>query len=143
MKRAFSLIEIIIVIVIISIVTSFLIGKYANSLTNSTKITIKADIALINSSISKQNSKNTLLNEEKISSLDNATFDQKNSLLFTKVLDKPLVSTNQIEKSLGKWIKISSNRYRVFFEKDKYLEYQFIDNSFKCKSSLELCMEFE
>ncbi|WP_419774853.1 prepilin-type N-terminal cleavage/methylation domain-containing protein [Halarcobacter sp.] len=143
MKKAFSLIEIIIVIVVISIIASFLISKYATSINSTVKTTVKADIALINSAISKKNSKNILLQKSKITYLDNAITNQKGLEIFDNILQVPLLSTNMLEKELGKWIKVASDKYRVYISKKEYLEYRFKDDSFSCVSDLKLCKEFE
>lgn len=143
MKKAFSLLELIIVLVLISILASFFITKYTNLFESSAKATIKADIALINSAISKANSKKILLNEEKINFLDNALTNQKGIELFTNILQKGLLSSDDDKKELGKWIKISSNEYKAYFTKNVFIEFKFEDNKFLCQSSLEVCLEFE
>jgi prepilin-type N-terminal cleavage/methylation domain-containing protein len=106
MKKAFSFLEIIIVILIISIISTFLIIKTSSSLDFVNKTNINADIAQIRSSISKENSKNVLLNDTSISKLDDANIEEEKSLLFSNILDKPLISTNSLKKEIGKWIKI-------------------------------------
>jgi len=143
MKKAFSLLEIIFVIVVISIISSFLVNKYNSSISTTTKIGVKADIALINSAIRKKNSQKLLLNESKITFLDKASINQKSTTLFDNILDIPKISTNENEKELGKWIKTSNYKYKVYIEKNQYIEYQFTNDSFKCISSLELCKEYE
>ncbi|NVJ53691.1 MAG: prepilin-type N-terminal cleavage/methylation domain-containing protein [Campylobacteraceae bacterium] len=143
MKKAFSLIEIIVVIVVISIIASFLISKYATSINSTVKTTVKADIALINSAITKKNTKNILLNKSKITYLDNAMTNQKGLEIFDNILQVPMISTSSSQKELGKWIKISNNKYRVYLSKLEFLEYRFKNDSFSCVSDLKLCKEFE
>lgn len=143
MKKAFSLIELIIVIVIVSAITSFLIGKYASSINSSAKATIKADIALINSSISKENSRRVLVGEEKINYLDNAVTNQEGLEIFNNILQSGLLSTSLEKKELGKWIKTSSFNYKAYFTKDDFIEFKFQNDTFSCVSELNLCKEFE
>ncbi|RXJ88900.1 hypothetical protein CRV01_09775 [Arcobacter sp. CECT 8983] len=143
MKKAFSLIEIIIVIVVISIIASFLISKYATTINSTVKTTVKADIALINSAISKKNTKNILLNKAEITYLDNAITNQKGLEIFDNILQVPLISTNLSQKELGKWIKMSKDKYRVYISKQEFLEYRFKNDIFSCVSDLKLCKEFE
>ncbi len=143
MKKAFSFLEIIIVILIISIISTFLIIKTSSSLEFVNKTNINADIAQIRSSISKENSKNVLLNDTSISKLDDANIEEEKSLLFSNILDKPLISTNSLKKEIGKWIKTSSNKYKIYITNEEYLEFDFTNNSFNCISSIELCKDFE
>lgn len=143
MKKAFSFLEIIIVILIISIISTFLIIKTSSSLEFVNKTNINADIAQIRSSISKENSKNVLLNDTSILKLDDANIEEEKSLLFSNILDKPLISTNSLKKEIGKWIKTSSNKYKIYITNEEYLEFEFTNNSFNCISSIELCKDFE
>jgi len=143
MKKAFSLLEIIIVILIISIVSTFLIIKTSSSIEFTNKTSVKADIAQIRSSISKENSKNTLSGDDYISKLDDANINEEKSLLFSNILDKPLISTNSLKKEIGKWIKSSFTKYKIYITNEQYLEFEFTNNSFKCLSSIELCKDFE
>jgi len=143
MKKAFSLFEIIIVILIISIVSTFLIIKTSSSIEFTNKTTVKGDISLIRSSLSKENSKNILSGNEYISKLDDANIDEEKSLLFSNILNKPLISTNSSKKEIGKWIKSSSTKYKIYITNEQYLEFEFINNSFKCLNSIELCKDFE
>ncbi|WP_421716391.1 prepilin-type N-terminal cleavage/methylation domain-containing protein [Arcobacter arenosus] len=143
MKKAFSFLEIIIVILIISIISTFLIIKTSSSLDFVNKTNINADIVQIRSSISKENSKNVLLNDTSILKLDDANIEEEKSLLFSNILDKPLISTNSLKKEIGKWIKTSSNKYKIYITNEEYLEFEFTNNSFNCISSIELCKDFE
>jgi len=143
MKNAFSLLEIIIVVVIISILTTFIISKSQDSIDMATKTKIKSEITLIKNSIAKQKTKKVLLDNEELSSLDDANINQLNSKLFNRILDFPLISTNNSIKEIGKWIKSSSTKYKIYITNEQYLEFEFINNSFKCLNSIELCKDFE
>lgn len=143
MKKAFSLFEIIIVIVIISLISTFLIIKTSSSIEFTNKTSVKADIAQIRSAISKVDSKNILLDTNKITKLDDSNTEEENSLLFSNVLENAKLSTTSSKKEIGKWIKSSSNKYKVFISNTEYLEFEFINSSFKCLSEIDLCKEFE
>lgn len=143
MKKAFSLLELIIVIVIISILTIFILQKSENSIDFGNKTKIKSEIALIRNAISKQKTSNILLNKSTVSSLDNANIEKKKSLLFKNILDLPLVSTTSSKKDIAKWIKTSQNEYKIFINENESLEFKFENESFICKSSISLCKEFE
>lgn len=143
MKKAFSLFEIIIVLVIFSILISFIISKSKSSINSSTKIKIKSEIALIRSSISKLNTKKILLQEDNNFLLDDAKVDASDTQLFENILDFPLISTNSTKKEIGSWIKSSTNEYLVYIEEDTFLKFEYENRSFKCKSDESICKEFE
>merc|ERR1711879_1039199 len=94
-------------------------------------------------SISKINSKNILLKNDFLDSLDEAEINENKNELFTKILDFPLISTTKEMKKLGAWIKTSDTKYMVFINEDLNIEFNFEDNSFTCKSDISLCTEYE
>lgn len=143
MKKAFTLLEIIVVIIIVSFLSAFIISKVQSSFDLTIQTKIKSDIALIRNSIAKLKTKNILLNDKTLILLDNEEINKENSRLFNKILDFPLLSTTEEIKELGKWIKISSNKYMVFADENKNLEFIFEDNFFNCLSSKSICNEFE
>lgn len=143
MKSSFSLFEIIVVLIIISILTSYIVSNMNSSLDLSNKTQVRSQIALIRSSINKQKTKNILLQNSDNFVLDNAQINQKNSELFKNVLDFPLISTTSSLKVLSKWIKKSSNEYIVFIDNNTFLEFKYENFTFDCKSNLELCKEYE
>lgn len=143
MKRAFSLLEIIIVIVVISIISSFIISKTNDSFNISVKTKVKSEIALIRNSISKQKTKNILKKDDSSFFLDKASINTENSKLFSNILDFPLISTTKEIKELGKWIKIGDVNYKIFVNNEENLEFTFEGNSFNCKSEISLCGEYE
>ena len=143
MKNAFSLLEIIIVVVIISILTTFIISKSQDSIDMATKTKIKSEITLIKNSIAKQKTKKVLLDNEELSSLDDANINQLNSKLFNRILDFPLISTNNSIKEIGKWVKISSSDYLIYLDREINLVFSFENSFFTCKSELVLCEDYE
>ena len=143
MKKAFSLLELIIVIVVIAIISSFIAFKANDFFSFSTKSKIKSDIALIKSSIQKVNSKKVLLDEELIESLDDETINTSNSKLFSNVLDFPLESTTLTLKKAGFWIKTSSSDYQVYLDANSFLKFSYENESFLCKSEVNLCKDYE
>ncbi|PLY07529.1 MAG: hypothetical protein C0625_04965 [Arcobacter sp.] len=142
-KSAFTLLEIIIVVVIISILSIFVISKAQTSIDSSIKTKIKSDIALIRNSITKVKTKKILLKEGSSILLDDANINEKNSKLFNVILAFPLMSTTKEMQEIGKWIKISSKDYMIYFDDKNNLEFSFENDSFNCKSLLSLCKEFE
>lgn len=144
MNKAFSLLEIIIVIVIIAIITSFAIPKFTN-INSKTSITkLKSQLAIIRNELASKRSENVLLSNEKIiESLDEAEFNKEKELLFTSLVDFSIVSTTNSIKEVGKWAKTSDTKYEFFIQKDSSVKF-FLENEYLiCKSSHEVCKDYE
>lgn len=138
-KKAFSTLEIVIFIVIISIVLSFAIPKFRVLLDKSDLSKLKSDIALINNGIQKEKSKNILIQKYgNINKLDGAKIDVKNEKLFEYILDFPIISTSTNESKNGYWTKISDDKY-IFFTRKNMYEFLLKDGQFLCVSSEKLC----
>ncbi|QKF81661.1 hypothetical protein [Halarcobacter ebronensis] len=143
MKKTFSLLETILVIVIISILIAYFIPKAKKSLNFANSSQIKSELALIRNGILKKITKNRLLGEDITFNLDEESVQAQNSKLFSNILDFPLLSTNLSKKEIGRWIKISKNRYRIYFSQEGFLDYSYRNGVFKCLSDKELCEKYE
>ncbi len=142
--KGFSLLEIIIVIVLIAIITSFAIPKFTNMNYNANISTLKSQISLIQNGIVKNKNKNILLsNNQEITTLDDATLNSSGEKLFSKIIDFSIISTNNTKKESGMWAKTSNNFYDFYLSSDKNISFSFDDGKFLCKSSVELCKEIE
>ena len=142
--KGFSLLEIIIVIVLIAIITSFAVPKFANMNYNTNISILKSQLALIQNGIVKHKSKNILLsNNQEITTLDNVTLNSSGEKLFSKVIDFPIISTNNTKKESGMWAKTEDKTYTFYLLCDKDVLFSFEDGKFLCKSSAELCSEIE
>ena len=142
--KSFSLIEIIVVILLIAIITSFAIPKFTNMNYNANISTLKSQSALIQNAIVNLKSKNILLsNNQEIITLDEATSNSSGEKLFSKIIDFSIISTNNTKKESGMWAKISNNSYDFYLSSDKNISFSFDDEKFLCKSSVELCKEIE
>lgn len=142
MQKAFSLLELIIVVLVISIILTFALSKYNTIFDNSNLTKLKSEFILIQNGISNLKSKNVLLGESSdISSLDEASILQKNEKLFTKVIDFSVSSTSSSDKEKGKWLKKSSSEYEFFLNKDKNILFKLKNSSFDCVSPIEVCEE--
>lgn len=144
MVKAFSLLEILLVIATISIILTFAIPKY-NNITNNSKVTeLKSNLAIIRNNISKVKTEQILLSKDStIDTLDDAIVDKKNEILFDKVIDFSILSTTSSLNEIGKWIKISNTSYKYILSSSKNVDFLLEDNIFKCKSSFEICKEIE
>ena len=142
--KSFSLIEIIVVILLIAIITSFAIPKFTNMNYNANISTLKSQSALIQNAIVNLKSKNILLsNNQEIITLDEATSNSSGEKLFSKVIDFSIISTNNTKKESGMWAKTSNNSYTFYLSNDKNITFSFENEKFLCKSSVELCKEIE
>ena len=142
--KSFSLIEIIVVILLIAIITSFAIPKFTNMNYNANISTLKSQISLIQNGIVKNKNKNILLsNNQEITTLDDATLNSSGEKLFSKIIDFSIISTNNTKKESGMWAKTSNNSYTFYLSNDKNITFSFENEKFLCKSSVELCKEIE
>jgi type II secretory pathway pseudopilin PulG len=144
MAKAFSLLEVILVIATISIILTFAIPKF-NDITVTSKTTeLKSNIAIIRNNLSKLKTNQVLLSKSSnITSLDSALVNTNNELLFTKLIDFSLVSTSTSLHEIGKWIKTSETSYEYLLTSSKKVLFVLEDSNFKCKSSFEICKEIE
>lgn len=128
-------------LLIVAIITTFAMTKF-NQVTNKTHlVTLKSQLALIQSGISKQKNKNILLsNLPNFSSLDDASTNVNNQELFKKVIDFSIVSTNTSDRKLGSWAKVSQNSY-IFYLETNPINFVLENNSFVCKSQEDICKE--
>ena len=151
MKKAFSLVEIIVVILIIALIGTFAINKFFNSIEKSNELKIKSEVALINEAINRVYSNQVLLANTNftLERLDDASINGIGESLFMGydeyvLLDNVILSTSLEKKELAKWIKTSQTTYKVYITKDKVLEFEFdIDKAlFSCDKSDTICKEF-
>lgn len=128
-------------LLIVAIITTFAMTKF-NQVTNKTHlVTLKSQLALIQSGISKQKNKNILLsNFSNISSLDDASTNVNNQELFKKVIDFSILSTNTSDRKLGSWAKVSQNSY-IFYLESNPINFVLENNSFVCKNQEDICKE--
>jgi type II secretory pathway pseudopilin PulG len=90
--KAFSLLELIIVIFIITMILYFIIPKFQNIFYKSHLTQLKSNVAMIRNNISSLKNKEILyLKDLEIKDLDKATADKKNEKLFTKIIDFDII----------------------------------------------------
>ena len=144
MKKAFSLLEIIIVIVIIGILASVAMNKLFFSLDSAHMLHVKTEINLIKNAIAKKSNKEILLGKSlTLKQLDDAGVNTKGEFLFSNLLNTPIISTNETQKALSKWIKLSNNQYKIYISNEESITFTY-DNSalsFECDLKKSLCKE--
>lgn len=142
--KAFSLLELIIVIFIITMILYFIIPKFQNIFYKSHLTQLKSNVAMIRSNISSLKNKEILyLKDLEIKDLDKATADKKNEKLFTKIIDFDIISTDTQTQELGKWIKLSTSSYEYVLTSEKSVLFAITNDTFLCKSKIEICKEVE
>lgn len=151
MKKAFSLLEIIVVVLIVGLLGAFAINKFFYSIDKSNNFKIKSDVALINNAINKTYSNQVLLGNSTftLDRLDDASINIAGESLFVGyneyiLLDVVILSSSEDKKEIGKWIKNSQTTYKAYLSKDKVITFEFDNNkgTFACKKSDEVCKEF-
>lgn len=149
MKRAFSLLEIIFVLVIIALLLSVAFKNNMTFFSTSVKTKIKSDIALIRSVIASKSHKRLLKAQTPYPLvLDEASINSEGSLLFagtkqSQLLEYPLVATSSFEQRKGAWSKESALGYRVWIEHENSLlfTYDRTKGTFECDYNNALCKE--
>ncbi|WP_083191850.1 type II secretion system protein [Arcobacter porcinus] len=137
--KAFSLLEVLIVIIILAVVFAFFSPKMLQFINFGEKSQLKVDFALINSALAQNRAKNDLLqNSINLNQLDSARVNIKNEKLFSNILQKDIKSTTTIEKQSGSWAKVGNKDY-IFFTKTQEYEFSLKDGFFECISQKEIC----
>lgn len=133
-----------ITLVVFAIVLSFAIPKFLNIADKTNLTKLKSEVALIQNGITKAKTNNILLGkDENITILDEAKNNTKDEKLFTKVVDLPIIATNNSIKQKGFWSKIDDKNYQFYLSDEKMVLYSFEDYKFVCKSLFDLCQEVQ
>jgi len=137
MKKSFSLLELIVVIVILSIIVTVAIPKFTTGVEKSNLVKIKSDIMLIRTGINGYKDKAIL----KAQDLDLETLEDDSNYLFSKVLTYPIKPTST--PKAASWEKISNESYRVWIDsQSSVIFYYDLDNStFDCDFKEQFCKE--
>ena len=137
MKKAFSIIEIIFTLAIISIILVVATPKVKNIFEKANTTQIKATISLIREGIVKEKNRLLLSNSlDKLYSLDDGDRN-----LFNKVLSTPIIEVDTPEAN--GWVRVSNNSYKVFIDDTQSIVFEYDPNtySFDCNYEESLCKE--
>ena len=136
-KKAFSLIEIVFTIAIISIILVIAVPKMNDTLQSANITKIKSDVLLIREAIN--NYKNKMILQGQTHCLP--TLDDNNEYLFCTILENPIKASN--EQKIGAWSKLSFDTYKVYLDNQNSVEFVYDndDYSFECDSDNLLCQE--
>lgn len=150
MKKSFSLLEMIFVLSIVIIFTSFVFFEIYSKLSSTNNIArIKVELALIKNAIKKNYQKSITkgLAPLYIKVLDKSKIDIKNEFLFTGYVNNLLLrniikSSSQKEKKEASWIKISKNKYLIYLGNEEVIfEYTPSNGRFDCNIEEKLCIK--
>lgn len=134
MKTAFSLLEIIVVLVIISILLSIAVFKNTNHFKLANKLLVQTQVKNIQNKIQKDLNSKILKGEKPV-------YPQSLDL---KKYSKDIEMTND-KKSIGKWIKKSNNNFQIILSQEQTLDFTYNPNNgmFSCVSNHELCKAYD
>ena len=149
-KFAFSLLEVIVSIVIIAIITSIAVSKLPNTFDGANLVKIKSDVVNIKTAIEVAKNNKTIENTSAsyLSILDNCGIDSQNCPLFVgssdyQILKNPIFSSSSSNAKSNSWVKIATNKYRIFLNDTKYVNFIYTASSgtFLCDQNDANCVE--
>ena len=137
MKKAFTLIELILVILILAILSSLAIGFTSFKKEETNLLKLKMDYELLSSALALMRSQTKQKGLDYIQSLDEASFNSEKQRLFYcdncdySLLEKPIYS------SFKAWIKTGKNEYKFYLNSKESLNftYDFKEGIFECFGS--------
>ncbi|KAA6225980.1 prepilin-type N-terminal cleavage/methylation domain-containing protein [Campylobacter sp. LR196d] len=154
-SKAFSLLELVIVIIIIGILVSFAFPLLNKNKEDASILKAKIDYELLNSALALMRHEANLKNLNYNGILDSATTNLEGEKLF--YCDSNEISNcnnglnccsfsllqNPIYSSKKAWIKLNSTQYRYFINQKSYIDFSYNANTglLECLNSI-LCKEF-
>ncbi len=136
MKQAFSLLEIIFTITIISILLVVAVPKIFDNINQSNNIKLQSDISIIRNAISKFTTQQALKN----TTITLETLDENNNELFSSILDKPILSKPFIA---GHWSQDTSTTYQAWITSTQAVLFSYNNETleFNCNKDCQYCQE--
>ncbi|WP_457599406.1 type II secretion system protein [Hydrogenimonas sp.] len=136
-REAFTMIELVFVIVVIGILASVALPKLWVTRDDAIISKGRADIATIRSAISTVRQKNLLEGDPTYpATLDAAAANTENEELFTEILDYPVYSKD----ADGKWMKTGNNQYSYkVLGNSVTFDYNSTSGKFDCDHTTEDC----
>jgi type II secretory pathway pseudopilin PulG len=146
-KNSFSIIELIFVIIIISILSTFIIPSFIGNKNEANFVKLKSTVLAIQNAIVINHSKNILENRyDREIILDTAPNKTAGELLFIgtqelKLLDSPIISTDHNSPENGTWSKESADTYYYWIDKNKNIIFKYSNEKFVCDYKNNDCLK--
>ncbi|EAK3671175.1 type II secretion system protein [Campylobacter upsaliensis] len=138
LKKAFSLLELVFVILIIAILTGIALPFLQQNKEEAKLLKLKMDCEMLNSALSLMRNEADLKNLAYINELDQAAILKENETLFyCQNCSFSLLSTPIYSSKMG-WIKNGVNQYSFFLNPQKSVEFRYENGLLKC---LKNCKE--
>lgn len=136
-QRAFSLIELIFAVVIISVIAIVAIPNFKSVKNKTDMVKIKSDIALIRDALNQYKNKNILSSSN--DSLD--SLDDGGEYLFINILKTPIIATTSPKASY--WMKVTDTKYKVWLDTQSAVEFVYNSSqyTFECDFDDDNCKE--
>lgn len=132
LKKAFSLLELVFVIIIISILTGIALPYLNQNKEEAKLLKLKMDYEMLNSALSLMRNEADLKNLSYINELDKAQILKENeSLFYCQNCSFSLLSSPIYSSKTG-WIKSGINQYRFFLNPQKSVEFIYENGLLKC-----------
>lgn len=140
--KAFSMIEILLSVLIISIIASLSIMKFTSVDQEAILTKIKTDLSYIRSHIAKYENKKILMQEEfDLFTLDNSLPNTQDQALFSNIFKDNLQIISHAEKN-GSWKKTNTTIYEVKINNENSVEFEYVyaTKRFDCNMKNDWCI---
>lgn len=150
MKKSFTLLELVFVVLIISILSYLAITHNYKSVQKANLTQLDAEILLIRNAIEQNYNDRIMLNTSAkyIEFLDEASIETNSQTLFDGyqddiLLDPIIFSTTTQKKKIGQWIKTAQRSYKIYLNNNESVKFTYDNNkgSFDCNFKEPLCKE--
>lgn len=124
MKKAFTLLELVFVILILGILSNLALSFWGKSKEEAKILKLKIDYEMLSSALSLMRTQAELKQIAFIANLDNAKFNTPREKLFYNTNDYSLLDS-PIYSDFKSWMKIASNQYRFFLNSKEYIDFTY------------------
>ncbi len=150
MKKAFTMMELVFVIVVIGILAAIAVPKLMVTRTDAVIVKGKSQVAAIRNGISLQKSRNMIKGDatpypDKLDNVNVYNTDDKPLFYFndgnsSNILEYPIYSKKGAD---GHWVKTAAKKYAFFVTQDKNVsfDYNSTTGSFDCNHTDENCKQ--
>jgi len=141
MKRTFTMVELVFVIVVLGILAAIAIPKFSVTRDDANIVKGKSTVASIQSGLVTERTKRIMRGEAKYpATLDSAANNTEGEQLFTEVLEYPV----RAKHSAGGWKKTGSTKYQFYINNSTTVEFTYnaASGRFECDSTDSNCKRY-